>query len=102
MVEELFNSIKNTFTALSNKIENINVIIEKIGANVNESMREISTEIENLTNTLDRLMNVSDLKNLMGSLHGIVETFRTQLQPEKVQKLLTDLSQSVKNLKEKA
>ncbi len=98
----MFSSIKNSFAEITNKIDNVSSVVEKIGVSVNDSMMQIAKEIENLANTLETLMNINDLKNLRESLHQIVETFRTQLEPQKVQKLLLDLSQSVKNLKEKA
>lgn len=101
MVEDLFNSIKNGFSELANRIENVHSILEKIGVSVNDSMTEISREIGNLTHALETIINVSDLKNLRESLHDIVETFRTQLDAQKVQKLLVEVSQSIKKINEK-
>ena len=98
----MFNSIKNSFIEISKRVENVNSVIEKLGSIVDDSMTQISIQIEGLTKTLEDLMNISDLKNIRKSLSDIVETFRTQLDPKKMQKLITDLSQSVKTIKQKA
>lgn len=101
MAEEMFNSIKNGFLEIANRIENVNLIIEKIGSSVDNSMAQLSTQIEDLTNTLEDLMKLSDLKKVKQTMGQMVDTFRTQLNPEKIQKLINEITEAVKQLKQK-
>jgi methyl-accepting chemotaxis protein len=99
-VEEMFKSISERFEKLSSQIETVNKVIESIGATIGESMVQISEEVNGVTESLQNIMKVSDLKNVKDSIHDIVGTFREELDPIKIQKLIKDLTQAVKILKQ--
>lgn len=99
MVEEIFNKIKDSFTQLTAKIDSLTTIVAEISSNVDDSMTQIANEIGELTQTLDVVLNITDLKNLKQSLNEIVTTFRERLEPEKVQNLIELLSETVRHVK---
>lgn len=102
MVEEMFNTIKNGLTDISKRVDNVDAIIQKIGQIIADSMTQIAGRIGDLSNTLDDLMKISEFKKVKDSLSEIVESFRTQLDPKKVQKIITDVSDQVKKMKEQS
>ncbi len=101
-VEEIFKNITNKFSELSKQVDGINKTIESISLNFTDSMNQVSEQIESLTNILQNIMKISDLGNIQNSLHEIIETFRKELDPLKIQKLMTDFSLIVKKIKEQS
>ncbi len=99
-IEAMFNKILESFSALSESIDGINKVIENIGIKFTESMHAVSEEIENLSKTLQFILKVDDLENVKKSIHQIVDTFRKELDANKLQKLTNDLTQTVKYIKE--
>ncbi|HUY01477.1 MAG TPA: hypothetical protein VMV49_18080 [Candidatus Deferrimicrobium sp.] len=98
-VEEMFKAIAERFEKLSGQIETVNKVIESIGDTLGESMTQISEEVNGVTDSLQNIMKVSDLQKVKDSIHHIVDTFQKELDPIKIQKLITDLTQAVKILK---
>ena len=99
-VEKIFKEITTKFGEISNKVQEIHNAFENIGTNFVNSMVQVSGQIETLTKTLEEIMKVSDIMNVKKSIHEIVETFRKELDPLKIQKLMADLDRSVKRIKE--
>ncbi len=100
LVEDMFNSISNSFAEISTKIENLNLIIEKIVESVYNSMTQISDQIDNLTKTLENILNLSDFKKVKQDIQEMVEIFRIQLDPKKIQNLIVDITKSAQKLKQ--
>ncbi|MFX1297323.1 MAG: hypothetical protein ACFFD2_21020 [Promethearchaeota archaeon] len=98
-VEEIFNAILNKFTEISKQVEVINKSIENIGINFTNSMVQVSDQINSLANSLQSIMNIEELTNLKQSIHEIVQNFRKELDPMKIQKLLSDLAAAVQIIK---
>jgi methyl-accepting chemotaxis protein len=100
-LEEVFKAITNRFGEIAKQVDSINTVIQNLGLDFNNSIMQISEQIESLTNTLQDIMNVSELKNAKHSINEMVETFRKELDPDKLQNLMTDLTKSIKLIKEK-
>lgn len=101
MVEEMFNSIKNGLTDVSKRVDKVDAIIQKIAQIIADSMTQIAGRIGDLSTTLEDLMKISEFKKVKDSLSEIVGSFRSQLDPKKFQKLITEVSEQVKKMKEK-
>ena len=98
-VKELFKLISSKFEEVSGQVEGISNLILNIGTAMNDSMTQMAEEINNLNISLENLLKISDIKQVQESLHGLVETFRKELDPGKMQKLTSDLNQLVQKIK---
>ncbi|MHA1263749.1 MAG: hypothetical protein ACTSRS_00795 [Candidatus Helarchaeota archaeon] len=101
MVENIFNSIKNSFIELSQKIDSLTSMVAEISMHVDKMMGDFANALDGVTNSLNSVLNIKDIQTLKDSLHKIVETFQNQLEPQQIRDLLTDLSNSINDLKEK-
>jgi methyl-accepting chemotaxis protein len=101
-VKDLFNSISSKFDEISAQIEGISELVVSIGTAVTSSMTQIAEQINNLTGSLDNILRITDIGQLKQSMHGLVETFKEELDPLKIQKLITDLTQLVQKMKQQS
>ena len=98
-VKELFKLVSSKFDEVSGQVEGISSLVLSIGTAMSHSMTQMAEEINNLRNSLENLLKISDIQHITGSLHGLVENFRKELDPAKMQKLTTDLTQLVQKVK---
>ena len=99
-VEEMFKAIGERFDELISQVVTVNAVIERIGTTLGGSINQIAEQVNSLSDTLQNIMKISDLQNVKQSIHDIVGTFRNELDPLKIQKLITDLSTAVKIIKQ--
>jgi methyl-accepting chemotaxis protein len=98
-VKELFKLVSSKFNEISGQVEGISNLLLSIGTAMSDSMTQMAEEINNIRNSLENLLKISDIQYITGSLHGLVENFRKELDPAKMQKLTTDLTQMVQKIK---
>jgi methyl-accepting chemotaxis protein len=98
-VKELFKLVSSKFDEVSGQVEGISNLVLSIGTAMSNSMTQMAEEISNIRNSLENLLKISDIQHITGSLHGLVENFRKELDPAKMQKLTTDLNQMVQKIK---
>jgi len=98
-VKELFKLVSSKFDEVSGQVEGISNLVLSIGTAMSNSMTQMAEEISNIRNSLENLLKISDIQHITGSLHGLVENFRKELDPAKMQRLTTDLTQMVQKIK---
>lgn len=98
-VKELFKLISSKFDEVSGQVEGISNLVLSIGSAMSASMTQMAAEINNISTSLENLLKISDIQHITGSLHGLVDNFRKELDPVKMQKLTTDLNQLVQKIK---
>jgi len=98
-VKELFKIISSKFDEVSGQVEGISNLVLNIGTAMSNSMTQMADEIDNIRNSLENILKISDIQHVKESLHGLVETFRKELDPGKMQKLTADLTQMVQKIK---
>jgi hypothetical protein len=98
-VELIFKNLTDRFDQLSTKVESMNAIITEIGSEFSDSLEAISQQIVTLTETLQDILKISDLKLVQEGIYDMVETFQTELDPDKFKSLLADLTKSVNKIK---
>lgn len=101
-VKNLFNSISSKFDEISTQVEGISDLLVSIGTTVTSSMTQMAEQINNLTQSLDDILRITDIEQLKQSMHGLVDTFKEELDPLKIQKLITDLTQLVQKMKQQS
>jgi len=99
-IKDLFNSISNKFDEFSTQVEEISKLILSIGTALTSSMTQMAEKINNLTQSLDDILKITDIEEIKTSMHDLIETFKEELDPLKIQKLITDLTQLVKKMKQ--
>jgi hypothetical protein len=65
-------------------------------------MTQMAEQIKSLTESLENILRITDILQVKESMHGLVETFKEELDPLKFQKLLTDLTQLVQKIKQQS
>jgi methyl-accepting chemotaxis protein len=98
-VKELFKLISGKFDEVSGQVQGISNLVVSIGSALSDSMTQMAVEINDIRISLENLLKVSDIQQVQASLHGLVETFRKELDPGKMQKITSDLTQLVQKIK---
>lgn len=98
-VKELFKLISSKFDEVSGQVQGISNLVVNIGTVMSDSMTQMAAEINDIRISLENLLKISDIQQVQESLHGLVETFRKELDPGKMQKITADLNQLVQKIK---
>jgi len=101
-VKDLFNSISSKFDEISAQIGGISELFVNISTEIASSMTQMADEINNLTQSLEDILRITDITQIKESMHGLLETFKEELDPLKMQKLITDLTQLVQKVKQQS
>ena len=98
-VEQIFKNLTDRFDQLSTKVESMSNIIAEIGSEFSDSLEAISHQIATLTETLQDILKISDLKIVQEGIYDMVEVFQTELDPDKFKTMLADLTKTVNKIK---